>query len=241
MSIVAQSRQMLFKHLKSLRDALLPGSCLLCAAGCGGHLICPPCRRALPSLGGGCCPRCAEPGCGGLPCGHCQNTPPHFDAAWALWRYEHPVDRLIQALKYQGQLGLAQTFAQALAPVLAAGAQDWDGIIPLPLHPARLAERGFNQTHEISRHLARHLGLALMPHLLQRTRATPPQASLPLDKRQANMRNAFHCPGGVDKMSLLLVDDVLTTGATLAEAARTLKLLGASRVDVAVMARTLHH
>lgn len=241
MSIVAQSRQILFKHLKSLRDVLLPGSCLLCTASCGRQLICSPCQASLPTLGAGCCPRCAEPGCGGLPCGHCQNNPPHFDAAWALWRYEHPVDRLVQALKYQGQLGLAPAFAHALAPLLVCGAQDWDCIVPLPLHPSRLAERGFNQTQEISRHLARHLGLALTPHLLQRTRATPPQAALPLDKRQANMRNAFHCPGGVDKKSILVLDDVLTSGATLSEAARTLKLHGATRVDVAVMARTLHH
>lgn len=238
MSIVAQSRKWLGKAVKPVLNALLPASCLLCGAHCGEGMLCPDCRNDLPRLGPDACPRCAEPGSGGLPCAHCQRQQPHFDGAWAAWRYEHPVDRLVQALKYQAQLGLADLFAQTLALSLAPAASQWDALVPLPLHGHRMAERGFNQSLEIARRLGSYLNLPVQPDACLRLRATATQADLPEEKRHGNVRNAFHCPRDMQGMRLLLVDDVLTTGATLSECARTLKLHGALRVEVAVVART---
>ncbi len=241
MSIVAQSRKVLGRAWKFALNSVLPASCLLCHDRCAEGMLCAACRDDLPLLGANACPRCAEPGTGGLTCGHCQKQPPHFDRAWAPWRYEHPMDRLIQAFKYQGQLGLAPLFAEGLAQQLAPVADQWDAIVPLPLHGERMGERGFNQSLELGKHLGRLLNLPVLSQVCQRTRATTSQAELPIDKRHANVRGAFHCTTSLDGRRLLLLDDVLTTGATLSECARTLKLHGARQVDVGVIARTCHH
>lgn len=238
MSIVAQSRKWLGRATRPVLNALLPASCLLCGAHCGAGMLCLDCHNDLPGLGPGTCPRCTAPGSGGLPCARCQQHPPHFDGTWAAWRYEHPVDRLVQALKFQAELGLAELFSQALATLLIPVAYQWDALVPLPLHHHRLAERGFNQSQEIARRLGHCVNLPVLPDACLRICATTSQADLPQELRHSNVRNAFHCPRDLQGMRLLLVDDVLTTGATLSECARTLKLHGALRVDAAVVART---
>lgn len=241
MSIVAQSRRLLRQAAGAVLDGLLPGSCLLCGEHDRSPLVCQACEADLPHLGPGACPRCAEPDCGGQWCAHCLRHPPHFDRAWALWRYEHPLDALLHALKYRNELGLAAWFGHRLAPMLFAHSTDWDCLVPLPLHPQRLAERGFNQSREVARHLGPRLNLPVMPELCRRQLATRPQAELPLAERHANIRGAFHCPGMLTGRRILLLDDVMTTGATLNECARTLKLHGALQVDVLAVARTCHH
>jgi ComF family protein len=170
-------------------------------------------------------------------CGACIADPPHYDASCAAFVYAYPVDALIQALKYGGQLALAGLFAHKLHQRIgeAAGV---DLIVPLPLHPARLAERGFNQAAEIAKALSRLTGIAMDAQLGRRVRNTAPQTDLPWPARVANMRQAFACEQDLAGLSVAVVDDVMTTGATLDEFARTLKRSGAARVENWVVART---
>ena len=216
---------------------LLPGSCPLCAADSGSGLLCPACASDLPQLPAALCPQCGDGTTLGERCGACLKDPPAFARTVALFRYEFPVDRLIQALKYGHQLPLAAWFGARLGQMLVAA--DYDLVLPLPLHPSRLRTRGFNQSLEIARPVARALGLPIDPILLTRTRATPPQADLPFKERARNVRGAFECAGDLAGRRILLVDDVMTTGSTLREAARILQLHGAGPITVGVAARAL--
>ncbi len=216
----------------------LPGSCLLCAADSGKELLCPACVGDLPPLPAQRCPRCGEATTHGEHCGACLQKPPAFSGVSALYRYDFPVDRLIHALKYGHQLALADWFGQRLASVLAN--HDFTAVVPLPLHPQRLRERGFNQSAEIARTIAGQLQLPFARELLQRQRATAAQAGLDRKARQRNVRGAFACHADCSGQRILLVDDVLTSGATADEAARSLIQHGAREVHVAVVARTLN-
>ncbi len=208
---------------------------MLCAAPSGVKPFCDACARALPALGPA-CPQCAGPSAGEERCGACLRSPPSFDATAAAWRYEFPVDRLLHALKYGGRLALAEPFADHLAAALRGRTADL--LVPMPLARARLRERGFNQAMEIARHLARRIGVRLDAHVAARIRDTAPQTDLPHDARAANVRGAFACTGQVAGLSLALVDDVMTTGASLEALAAELKAAGAARVENWVVART---
>lgn len=217
--------------------ALLPNSCLLCAADAGQGLLCPACQRELPGLPARQCPLCGEQTTHGERCGACLKQAPHFARVHALYRYAFPVDRMIQALKYQHRLPLAAWFGQQMSSIIPADA--YDRIVPLPLHPGRLSERGFNQAMEIARPISSRLGIWLDFSSLQRHRATPAQAGLPLKERHGNVRGAFECGSDLSGERILLVDDVLTSGASANECARILRLHGAVSVHVAVIARAL--
>jgi ComF family protein len=229
--------------LRSLRDVgtriaqvLLAQDCLLCQAASGGQLICAACARELPSSASG-CPRCALAGAPELECGACIADPPHYDASFAAFAYAHPVDALILALKYGGQLALAGLFARELHQRLGQ-VRGVDLIVPLPLHPRRLAERGFNQAAEIAKVLSRLSGIDMDARLARRVRNTTPQTGLPWRERASNMRRAFVCDTDLAGLNVAVVDDVMTTGATLNEFARALKRSGAARVENWVVART---
>lgn len=215
---------------------LLPQDCLLCGSPSGDALLCPACDHDLPRLPAEVCPVCAEEVPGGAICGACLATRPHFDATVAAFRYGFPADKLVQALKYQRRVATADFFANAL---LAGPRPDAELIVPLPLHPARLAERGFNQSVEIARPLARALKLPIELHGCLRSRDTAPQASLPWKERRKNIRHAFECAIDLSGKSVIVVDDVMTTGATLDEFARTLKAHGAVRVTNWIALRTI--
>lgn len=237
MSILTQALGRFARRaLTATLSAGLPNSCILCGSD-SRDVLCVPCIDDLPPLPMARCPLCAEPSAQSERCGHCLGQSPHFDATFALYRYDFPFDRLIHAFKYGGQLALAPWLGTALAEAVKEA--DFDLIIPLPLHPRRLCERGYNQSGEVAKFLARRLGRPLDLDHCRRSRATPPQAELPLDKRLNNVRGAFECSTDFSGLHILLVDDVMTTGATLDECARTLKLHGAARVSVAVAARAL--
>jgi ComF family protein len=218
-----------------LRRALLAQDCVLCAAPSGERTFCDGCERELPRIGPA-CPRCAGPSPGGAECGSCLRLPPSFDATVAVWRYEFPVDRLVHALKYGGRLALAEAFAAALAAAL--GVRRVDVVVPMPLASTRASERGFNQAMEIARHLGRATGARVDPHLVARIRDTLPQADLPHDARVTNVRGAFACTGPVAGPTVAVVDDVMTTGASLEALAGALKAAGAASVENWVVART---
>jgi ComF family protein len=217
--------------------ALLPQDCLLCASPGGDMLLCAACAASLPRLTAGRCPVCALPTPGAAVCGACLKQAPHFDATHVLFRYEFPVDRLIQSLKYAHRLASADFLGRQMAKL--ACELHADLILPVPLAPARLKERGFNQALEIARPLARALGVPLETHRIHRRRDTAPQASLPWKERRQNIRHAFACDLDLYGKRVIVIDDVMTTGATLDELSRTLKACGAARVENCVLARAL--
>jgi len=211
------------------------GDCLLCGAESGPELLCAACIGELPALPES-CPQCALPSRAAAVCGSCINRSPHFDATLALWRYEFPCDGLVQALKYGAQLALAGFFARSLA---SRPLPEVDVVLPMPLHAKRLAERGFNQALEIARGLARYRGTPIEPRGVLRVKNTPPQTELPYEDRAKNVRGAFRCELDLSGASVAVLDDVMTTGATLNELARVLKRAGARRVENFVIARTV--
>lgn len=222
---------------------MLEQRCLLCAAAEGGtYGLCHACIQHLPWHNAPQCPQCALISDGQL-CGQCLNAPPYFDATYALFCYEYPLDRLLQRYKYQASLSLAHTFASFFINhgIHAAAFSRFvaDLIIPMPMHQARLKERGFNQALEIARIVSRRGSIKLDFQACQRTRLTPPQASLPLKERIHNMRGAFECQRDLQGLNILLIDDVMTSGASLNELAKTLKQAGAAHVECWVVARTL--
>jgi ComF family protein len=221
----------------SLLAALLPASCLLCGLDAGQGTVCAACTADLPRLPDERCPVCALPAPGKAVCGACLRHPRQFDATQAVFRYAFPADRLVQALKYSRRLASAEFLAQALLALPVGAAPDL--ILPVPLSAKRLAERGFNQAVELARPLARRLGVPLELRAVRRHRDTTPQATLPWKARAKNIRHAFECDTDLAGKTIWVVDDVMTTGATLDELARVLKLHGAAQVENRVAARAV--
>jgi len=224
-------------------NSLLKQTCVLCANHEGGKLgLCGACLQDLPWHASPQCPQCGLLS-DGLVCGSCLNASPSFDATHALFTYDYPLDRLLQHYKYKESLHLASTFAslfvdKKLSKRLNANSKI-DRIIPMPMHDTRLKQRGFNQALEISRLISKHMQIKLDYTSCQRTKLTPPQASLPLKERIKNICGVFHCPQNLQGLNIAIMDDVMTTGASLNELAKTLKQAGAVHVECWVIARTL--
>jgi len=217
---------------------LLPQDCLLCGAFSGRAKLCAKCAGDLPHHPLACCPVCALPTLHGAVCGHCLKRAPHFGSIRAAFTYAFPLDRLVQSLKYGHNLAVVSLLADALT-TQAAGHPLPDALIPMPLHPNRLRQRGFNQAHEIAQRIARNLCLPVLPHAATRVIDTPPQASLPLQERRKNLRGAFACDRSIQGQRVAIVDDVMTSGSTLDALAETLLKAGALDVQCWVVARAL--
>lgn len=254
-SLRFRSRSVLAR-LPSLLPSLLPSSCALCGASacdnlCGacrsGYLAdiaqrCRSCAMALPL------PLPPSFPAGGRPlCGQCLQQSPRFDATVAACDYAAPQDRLVLGLKFGASLAFAPVMAALMRDALLRNETPAlpDLLAVVPLGPQRLADRGFNQALEIARPLSRMLGIPLQARLLARQRETRAQSLLHPDERQKNVRGAFTVPA--DAIELVrgrhvgIIDDVMTTGDTLNEAAATLKRFGAGRVTNIVFARTPQH
>lgn len=229
---------MVYNWPEWLQQLALPSHCILCqAADPSGLNLCPDCRIDLPWLAPG-CPRCALPlAAPGQPCGACQRHSPSFDSSTALFHYAPPVDTLVQQLKFRQGLHLARLFAELLAERLADTPRP-DCILPVPLHPRRQRERGFNQALEIARPLARRLGCRVDIATCVRARATPPQTQLSAAQRRHNLHDAFRLARPLADRHIAVLDDVMTTGSTLNTLAGLLRRAGAERIDVWVCART---
>ncbi|MDQ6916749.1 MAG: double zinc ribbon domain-containing protein [Pseudomonadota bacterium] len=218
----------------------LPQRCELCAAVSGTALVCNACSRDLPWLKS-VCPVCALAASNAI-CGQCLSDPPAFDATIDAFSYAFPVDRLIHSFKYQGRLALAEWCAEAILArferVRAVTLSRPHRLVALPLSLERQRERGYNQALEIARVLAARTRIALLRRGLTRVRATPPQSALPWAERAKNVRGAFACDVDLSGLTVAVVDDVMTTGASVAEVAKILKASGAARVENWIVART---
>lgn len=227
------------KPLFKVDKWLYPPVCLICGHAAGPGLdCCAGCRADLPRPAG-CCRRCAIALPSDRPsCGACIKSPPPFDSAFAPYVYQTPLDRMVQAFKFQRDLAAGRVMAGLLADEMRGRKQTLpQALIPVPLHPWRQLRRGFNQADFLARDVANALGLRVM-RPLRRRRRTAVQSGLPAMKRRGNVRGAFAIRR-VDGLPehAALIDDVMTTGATVAECTRMLKQAGVQRVEVWAVAR----
>jgi ComF family protein len=215
-----------------------PSRCLTCGERAeGGRDCCRACARTLP-WNRIACPLCALP----LPvpavaCGACLRRRPPLDAVTAAFAYSSPLDRLLPRFKFHGDLVAGRLLAQWMLET-CAGLPRPDALVPIPLHRARLRTRGYDQALELARPLARALDLPLRADVLHRRHATAPQSELSALQRRRNVRAAFAVRDQPPLPAhVVLVDDVMTTGATLHAAAIALRRAGVQRVDAWVCAR----
>ena len=227
----------IFLNICAIIKHFQPGqTCFLCNAAGQHAALCAACEATLPYLTTGHCPVCALPTLDNAICGHCLQHPPHFLRTEAVFSYAFPLDKLVLAFKYGGKFHLAKLFGEKLAQRMTSKP---DCLVAMPLHPIRLRERGFNQSLLIAQYLGNQLNLPVLPFACQRIRNTPSQSKLPLKERGKNMRNAFSCTNAVAGKHVAIVDDVMTTGATMNELAMVLLNAGASEVSALILARTL--
>ncbi|WP_298272934.1 ComF family protein [Geobacter sp.] len=234
--------------LRGLLDILFPPLCHVCrkpVPEAGELHLCPGCRGAMTPVVSPFCPVCGVPHGteGGIdhPCGDCLTAPPPFEAARGALLFDGPVQELIHRFKYGHKVHLRRPLALLAVEQLSAfvGEASPEVIVPVPLHRARLRERGFNQALLIGEVMARRWGVPLVRDALRRVRPTAPQVGLSAAERRENVRGAFAvaAPGPIAGRRVLLVDDVCTTASTLAECARALRRGGAASVVAVTVAR----
>lgn len=230
--------RLVYSWLQSIHGLIYPPRCVLCdAIGEDGLDLCPGCRADLPWLVHA-CRHCAQPLADNalIACPDCQRQPAAFDAAAAALHYTAPADWLITRLKFHRRLSHARILGALIAEHVAHAPRP-DLLLPVPLHPDRRRERGFNQATEIAAATGKRLGVRVSGRLATRIRATARQADLQARRRRANVRGAFHAEGRIAGLDIAIVDDVATTGHTAAALARTLKRTGAARVRLWTAAR----
>lgn len=228
----------LTKSWQRLRHFVLPLRCLLCsAAGADGIDLCADCAAELPR-NRSCCMRCALPlATSAQLCGECQRRAPPWDAAWAPFRYGWPLDRLESRYKFGADLAAGRVLSTLWRREPCPGGLP-QLLLTVPLHRSRLRQRGYNQALELAHPLARSLGVPLHHDALQRIRRTDAQTELDALGRRRNVRGAFALRADITLPAhVAILDDVMTTGATLAECVRVLRRAGVPRVDVWALAR----
>jgi ComF family protein len=232
---------------KAALDLFFPPLCLACREPVGGDAsLCAGCWSRIVFLDGPLCACCGipfelDPGLETL-CAACHARAPAFDSARAIMRYDENSRGPILALKHADRLDLAPAFTRWLERSGRALLAEAELILPVPLHPLRLWTRRYNQSAELARALARRSGKTFAPLALRRIRATPSQGAMVSARaRRRNMKGAFAVPQGdvVKGRTILLIDDVLTTGATAEACAKVLKQGGAAKVHVLALARVV--
>lgn len=229
--------------LKIVHAVLWRPTCVLCNdEGHAGRDLCKACETGL-ALNLSCCRACAQPISGSADaqrlCGACLRKPPHFGASFVPYRYQYPLDRLLQRLKYGNQLSIARVLGELFAQSLFAARSVClpDLIVPVPLAIGRFRARGYNQAIELAQHVARRTGVEMRADTAVRTRETPEQAALARKERRRNVRGAFRALRKLPPLHIALFDDVMTTGSTANELAKVLRRAGAKRIDVWAIAR----
>src|SRR3977135_4365021 len=234
------------KALHALASLFYPAACVGCAANVErSEYLCADCQRRAPRIVAPFCAKCSEPFPGAITqtfsCANCEHRVLHFDCAVAAYRSRGLVRKLVHEFKYARQRHLRYPVAAWLRETLRdprLHGRHFDAIVPVPLHPARERERGFNQAMLLHELLAASLTLPLRG-VLERTRYTTTQTAYDRAERMENLHGAFRLRKKEDVRDLrvLLIDDVLTTGSTLSECARVLRAAGAVSVHAATAAR----
>ncbi len=230
-----------YNWLIHAQHVVYPPVCLLCGiAGDDALDLCVGCRTDLPANDSP-CGRCGLPLSGDARtrgvCGGCLRRPPPFVSATIPFLYRSPIDELIRGLKFDARLERARLLGMLLSRALT-GRRTPSAIVPVPLHRDRLRARGFNQALEIGRPVGRALRIPVLSSALRRTHRTTPQTGLPAAARRRNVRGAFEAAAPLPFDRVALLDDVVTTGATIADAARACRRAGALEVEVWAVART---
>lgn len=228
---------MVYKWLKYSLSALYPHHCPLCGAR-SQSAFCTGCEQDMPRLLSA-CPQCGlELPAEALYCGHCQTNPPQYQRLYSPYAYAHPVSNLITAVKYQQRLSLIPVLAHAMTRRVTRQPIGVDALLPVPLHSARLRERGFNQSLELARVLSKQIAVPIL-HGIERHRATATQTTLPADQREQNVRGAFRLHQPIAHRRIAIVDDVVTTGSTVNEIAKLLRSAGVEEIEVWCIARAI--
>ncbi len=220
-------------------DALFPQHCV----GCGreGDFLCQSCRQTLPRIVPPLCPKCGQPQPGGKLCPDCSGWQAHIDGIRSPFRFDGVIRQAIHQLKYRNIRALAQPLAGLLQAYLTANPTQDGILVPVPMHPKRLRERGYNQSSLLARELGKLSGRPVVTDCLIREQHTPPQArTSSRQERQRNVANAFTCRDQrLHNKPVLLIDDVATSGATVDACAAALKSAGTTRVWALVLAREI--
>ncbi len=233
---------MVDKWLNSIHMPKWPSACLMCRSPSAAGLdLCQPCMDELPFLVEPCCPVCALPVSYGGMCGQCLKKRPSFARTVAVFGYTGAIQWLIKRLKFSHKLVPARILGELMGERLPTMAPaPWpEAIVPVPLHTRRLRHRGFNQAIELARPVAARLSLPIDWECCERVVATAEQSSLSLKTRRRNLKGVFQVVRKLDYKHVAIIDDVMTTGTTANELAKTLRRSGVERVDVWVCARTL--
>ncbi|MEX0899330.1 MAG: ComF family protein [Gammaproteobacteria bacterium] len=213
--------------------------CVLCEGLAEGRDLCVACQADLPWLGASCV-RCARPlatAPGAAWCGRCLRRPTLQAATRVAFRYAFPIDQLLQKLKFGGSLPPGRVLGELLAQALSRCEAGVEALVPVPLHPRRMRERGFNQAVEIARPIARALELPLLTRACRRVRDTPAQSGLDARARRRNPVGAFTASDTVHGKRIAIIDDVYTSGSTIAAVTHALLHAGATRVEAWCVAR----
>jgi len=244
-----QSNRQYLDRVKDTADrvfsSLFPSRCILChqtinKAAINRHVeLCAVCFDVLP-VNASCCERCALPLAEDMGntefCGRCIRQLPEYDYADSLFRYEGEIINLVHQLKFSEKITYARSIGELLMTIL--NMEDLpECFLPVPLHPARLRQRGYNQSIEIARVLSNKTGIPIEYDAVIRHRRTQSQTGLDAKQRQKNIRGAFEAVKKINCKHVLIIDDVMTTGATVNELARILKKQKVERVGVLCIAR----
>lgn len=229
--------------LRGFLDLLFPPACQVCRSR-GDFPLCPDCLNSFPLIRPPICQKCGLPlrGPGDLTftCVPCRRRRWSFTAARAAGVYDGALREAIHALKFRRRQALAGPLGELLASAAADPVfRNVNLVVPVPLHPRRARERGFNQSELLAEVVARRLGLIVDATGLRRVRPTAPQTGLDADARRANIRDAFVAARGFRNQKIVLVDDVISTGSTVRECARVLRAAGAGEVVVLALARAV--
>ena len=224
--------------LKTAQLKIFPASCFICnQAGHNSLDLCADCLQDLTPLEQ-CCSICSiELTTQHSICGRCLQNAPGFDRVEAPYRYQGSTQLLIQQLKFQSKHCCAKIIGTLMARHLKPLNKTPDALIAVPLHKKRMIERGFNQSELIAQHLHQQLNIPLLKQHAKRLRNTANQSSLHADERRKNIRNAFSYRNSNKVHSVAIIDDVVTTGATANELAKTLKQAGVKKVEIWAFAR----
>ena len=222
-------------------DSFFPRRCV----GCGkvGGFLCPECLGKLPRLLPPLCPHCGRPQASGIVCSDCRRRQTQIDGIRSLFRFDEVIRKAVHQLKYRNLKTISPCLAELLAEYLRSNPLPGEAFVPVPLHPRRLRERGYNQSSLLAGDLGRHIDLPVIEDCLIRVKQASPQVrAVDVEERRRNVADAFVCRDEkVSGKQIILIDDVCTSGATLESCAAALKNKGATSVWGLTLAREIYN